>query len=129
MDKMVEIARFTYPSEARTLMALLESEDIPCYLRNELTTQLMAGYVDVGGARVEILESDVERAMQVMEEGGYLIPGEEEEAEQLPQVTNWTRHIPFLKNAPLEKQIIGFLILLAILLGLIIALGWHFSIQ
>ena len=40
MDKMVEIARFTYPSEAGPLMALLESEGIECYLRNELTSQL-----------------------------------------------------------------------------------------
>ena len=44
------------------LMALLRSEGIECYLRNELSSQIMAGYVDVGGARVEILESDVPRA-------------------------------------------------------------------
>ena len=71
MDKMVEIARFTYPSEAGPLMALLESEGIECYLRNELTSQLMAGYVDVGGARLEILEKDYDRALELMREGGY----------------------------------------------------------
>ena len=71
MDKIVEIARFTYPADAQPLMALLRSEGIECYLRNELSSQIMAGYVDVGGARVEILESDVPRAMKIMEEGGY----------------------------------------------------------
>lgn len=75
MDKIVEIARFTYPADAQPLMALLRSEGIECYLRNELSSQIMAGYVDVGGARVEILESDVPRAMKIMEEGGYDLPG------------------------------------------------------
>ena len=78
MDKIVEIARFTYPADAQPLMALLRSEGIECYLRNELSSQIMAGYVDVGGARVEILESDVPRAMKIMEEGGYDLPREDE---------------------------------------------------
>ena len=81
MDKIVEIARFTYPADAQPLMALLRSEGIECYLRNELSSQIMAGYVDVGGARVEILESDVPRAMKIMEEGGYDLPREDEQAE------------------------------------------------
>ena len=51
MDKIVEIARFTYPADAQPLMALLRSEGIECYLRNELSSQIMAGYEDVGGAR------------------------------------------------------------------------------
>ena len=76
MDKIVEIARFTYPADAQPLMALLRSEGIECYLRNELSSQIMAGYVDVGGARVEILESDVPRAMKIMEDGGYDLPRE-----------------------------------------------------
>ena len=59
-ERIVEIARFAYPAEAATLIALLRSEGIECYLRNELTTQIMAGYADVGGARVEILESGKE---------------------------------------------------------------------
>lgn len=122
MDKIVEIARFTYPAEAQTLMALLKSEGIECYLRNEITTQLMAGYVDVGGARVEILESDVPRAMEIMKAGGYDLPTEDEEAEEIEKVAGWTRHIPFLRNYPLEKQIIFFFILIAVLLAVFIYL-------
>lgn len=123
MDKIVEIARFTYPAEAQTLMALLKSEGIECYLRNEITTQLMAGYVDVGGARVEILESDVPRAMEIMKAGGYDLPTEDEEAEEIEKVAGWTRHIPFLRNYPLEKQIIFFFILIAVLLAVFIYLA------
>ncbi len=98
MDKMVEIARFQYPAEAQTLMALLKSEGIECYLRNEYSTQVMAGYVDVGGARVEILESNVPHALEVMEAGGYDIPTEDEEPEQNRAVAGWALHITILRN-------------------------------
>lgn len=126
-DKMVEIARFQYPAEALTLMALLQSEGIECYLRNELSSQLMAGYIDVGGARVEILESDVARALEVMEAGGYDIPSEDEEAAQIRTVSGWTRHIPFLRNYALEKQIVILFLIIAVLLALLIFLGSHLS--
>ncbi len=127
MDKIVEIARFTYPAEAQTLMALLRSEGIECYLRNEFSSQLMAGYIDVGGARVEILESDVPRALQIMKEGGYELPAEDSDETGIEQVAGWTSRIPFLKKYPLEKQILLFFLLIAVLLALFICLGSFFS--
>ena len=118
MDKIVEIARFTYPADAQPLMALLRSEGIECYLRNELSSQIMAGYVDVGGARVEILESDVPRAMKIMEEGGYDLPREDEQAEPVEQVAGFARHIPFLRKYPLEKQIMILFVIIAVFLAM-----------
>lgn len=126
-DKIVEIARFQQPAEAQTLIALLKSEGIECYLRNELSSQLMAGYLDVGGARIEILESDVARALEVMEAGGYDIPLEDEEADQIQTVGGWTRHIPFLRNFALEKQIVIFFMIIAIFLALLIFFGSQYS--
>ena len=127
MDKMVEIARFQYPAEAQTLMALLKSEGIECYLRNEYSTQVMAGYVDVGGARVEILESNVPHALEVMEAGGYDIPTEDEEPEQIRAVAGWARHIPFLRNYSLEKQIVVLFVIIAVFLALLIFFGSGYS--
>ncbi|MBC8620362.1 DUF2007 domain-containing protein [Parabacteroides faecis] len=127
MDKMVEIARFQYPAEAQTLIALLKSEGIECYLRNEYTSQLYASYVDVGGARVEILESDVPEALEIMKAGGYDIPEEDEEAEQIQVVAGWARHIPFLRNYTLEKQIVILFVIIAVLLVLLIFFGSQIS--
>lgn len=127
MDKMVEIARFQYPAEAQTLMALLKLEGIECYLRNEYSTQVMAGYVDVGGARVEILESNVPHALEVMEAGGYDIPTEDEEPEQIRAVAGWARHIPFLRNYSLEKQIVILFVIIAVFLALLIFFGSGYS--
>lgn len=120
MDKIVEIARFTYPADAQPLMALLRSEGIECY---ELSSQIMAGYVDVGGARVEILESDVPRAMKIMEEGGYDLPREDEQAEPVEKVAGFARHIPFLRKYPLEKQIMILFVIVAVFLALVIYFG------
>lgn len=127
MDKMVEIARFQYPAEAQTLIALLKSEGIECYLRNEYTSQLYASYVDVGGARVEILESDVPEALEIMKTGGYDIPEEDEEAEQIQVVAGWARHISFLRNYTLEKQIVILFVIIAVLLVLLIFFGSQIS--
>ena len=99
------------------------AEGIECYLRNELSSQIMAGYVDVGGARVEILESDVPRAMKIMEEGGYDLPREDEQAEPVEQVAGFARHIPFLRKYPLEKQIMILFVIIAVFLALVIYFG------
>lgn len=123
MDKIVEIARFTFPSEAQTLIALLRSEGIECYLRNELTSQIMAGYADIGGARVEIRESDVPRALEIMQAGGYDIPDEHEQAEPINQLNGLANHIPFLRKYPLEKQIMILFVIIAIGLALMIYFG------
>ncbi|MDH6358150.1 DUF2007 domain-containing protein [Parabacteroides sp. PF5-9] len=122
MEKMVELARFTYPAEAQTLVALLKSEGIDCYIRNEFSSQVMAGYVDVGGARVETLESNIPRALEIMQDNGYEIPREDEQPDQVKAVANWARHIPFLRNYALEKQILLLFLLIAIIIaGLIYA--------
>lgn len=83
----------------------------------------MAGYVDIGGARLEILESDVPRAMEIMQEGGYDIPEENEESEQIKTVASWAKHIPYLRNYSLEKQIIILFVFIALMLTLVIYLG------
>lgn len=129
MDKLVEIARFTYPAEAQTLMALLRAVGIECFLRNEYSSQIMAGYVDIGGARVEIPESDVPLALEVMKKEGYDIPEEDEETAEILEIGGWARHIPFLKKYPLEKQFILLFVLITLFLALFITLGYFLSLK
>lgn len=119
MDKIVEIAEFSFPADAQTLMALLRSEGIECYLRNELTTQIMAGYADVGGARLEIMEKDLPRALEIMQEGGYQLP------EDVSKIYSRRLKIlniffPFLKRKPFEVRILCCFALIAIIVALIL---------
>jgi hypothetical protein len=126
-DKMVEIARFRYPDEAQALVALLKSEGIDCYVRNELSTQVMGGCVDMGGVRVELLESEAPHALEVMIANGYEIPDENEEPEQIRTIAGWARHIPFLRILSLERQILFLFILVAICIGLLLFFGSQLS--
>jgi hypothetical protein len=128
-DKIVEIARFQYPEEARALVTLLKSENIDCYIRNELSMQVMGGLIDMGGVRVELLESEAPHALEVMAANGYEIPDENEELEQIKTVSGWARHIPFLRNLPLEKQILFLFILIAVCAGLFIFFGSQLSLH
>jgi len=116
-EKMVEIARFTYARDAQALVSLLKSEGIDCYIRNEIITQFFSGLMDVGGAIVELLESDVPHALEVMEEFGYELPDENQQPDQIQVVSNITRNIPFLRKLSLENQILLFFILIAVLLA------------
>ena len=119
-DKIVEIARFYEPEAAQMIESLLKSEGIKCYLRNEYTSQVMYP-ANMGGIRIELLESEVPRAMEILEANGYEFP--KEDAEQIQVVSGWTRHVPFLRHLPLEKQIIVLFILLAVFLALVIYFG------
>ena len=113
-DKIVEIARFYEPEKAQILESLLKSEGIKCYLRNEYTSQVMYP-ANMGGIRIELLESEVPRAMEILEAN--------EEAEEIQAVSGWARHVPFLRHLPLERQIIVLFILVAVFLALVIYFG------
>lgn len=119
MDKIVEITRFTYPADAQILRSLLESEGIECYLKDELSNQILGSYVDIGGVKVEILEKDVPRALEIMEAGGFPVETNNE-PEQLKALSSFSDRIPFLRKYPLEKQIMIIFIITAVLLALLI---------
>ncbi len=125
-DKMVEIARFHYPADAYALMTLLESEGIDCYLRNENTASLLS-HLDTGGARIEILEKEVPRAMEIMEEGGFHLPPEDDTTEKFKKVSGWTSRIPLLNRLPLDWQIVMLLVLVAAVLAILVILSQYFN--
>ena len=108
-DKIVEIARFYEPEAAQMIESLLKSEGVNCYLRNEYTSRIQYP-ANVGGIRIELLESEVPRAKEILDE-------------QLQAVSGWVRHVPFLRHLPLEKQIIVLFILIAVFLALVIYFG------
>jgi hypothetical protein len=78
------------------------------------------------GARVELLESDVPRALEIMQENGYMLPDEEFE-ESLANHTGLARHIPFLRHFSFEKQMVILIVLIGGLLALLVFLGSFLS--
>lgn len=107
-DKIVEIARFYEPEAAQMIESLLKSEGVNCYLRNEYTSRIQYP-ANVGGIRIELLESEVPRAKEILEANGYEFPKEDEEDEQLQAVSGWVRHVPFLRHRPSKNRSSFFL--------------------
>jgi len=69
-DKMVELTRFVKVSEAELLASLLRSEGVDCYVRDGYMNQIYDG-LDLGGVKVELLQKDMKRAMEIMSDHGY----------------------------------------------------------
>ncbi|MBP1618270.1 MAG: hypothetical protein H6Q14_2097 [Bacteroidetes bacterium] len=121
MDNIVEIARFKNPMDAQVLLSLLRAEGIECNLRNELTSQIMSGYADTGGAIVEVLEADVPRALDILEEGGYEVySGDAENVKRINWLGSFTDKIPIVKNLSQEARIIILLVAVALIVTAIL---------
>ncbi len=77
MSEFKKIMVFTFPQEAYTAKAYLESEGIEVFLQDEMTTQVFNFYSNaIGGVKMLVQEADTERALQLLIEGGYLTPTE-----------------------------------------------------
>ena len=70
-DKVVELTRFSQVSEAEMLVSLLKSEGIDCYARGSVINDIYRG-IDIGGVKVELLEKDLQHALEIMKDYGYL---------------------------------------------------------
>lgn len=65
--KFVTIKESHVESELLVLKSKLESEGIPCFLKNEFTTQIMS-HMATFTVELQVLSSDVERAQEIIKE-------------------------------------------------------------
>lgn len=73
MDKMITVATFHLPQDAYIIRGKLQSEDIFCYLKDELTVQsdnIISNAI--GGVKLQIHESDLQRVLPILEEAGLI---------------------------------------------------------
>ena len=124
MEKIVEIANFRQTDRAEVLASLLRSEGIDCYVRNEASARTFGGFVDIG-ARVEILESDMPRALEIIEVGGFFAE-DDDHAQDLPPVGSGRGG--FLSKFSLDKQMVIIIVLLGSLIALLVYLASFLSV-
>jgi hypothetical protein len=110
---------FTYPYELAILRSRLESENIECFVKDELTVQVNPFYSNaIGGIKLQVRESDLQRAIVILKETRYLDDVEIKPSKLTVKLNNWTLRIPFLKRLQLEFRliiIVTFLITLTII--------------
>ncbi|MDR1156527.1 MAG: DUF2007 domain-containing protein [Bacteroidales bacterium] len=73
MDNLVTVLTFVYPHESGIPRSLLESEGIECFMRDEMTATVQPFYSNaIGGIKLQVREGDVQRAMEILIEGGFI---------------------------------------------------------
>ena len=72
-EKIITIHTFTFAHEVAIVRGRLESEGIPCFAQDELTLQVSPFHSNtIGGVKLQVLESNVPRAIQILKEAGYI---------------------------------------------------------
>jgi hypothetical protein len=116
MDNFVTIKTFTYATEVAVIRGRLESEGIECFAQDELTVQANPFYSNaIGGVKLQVKQSDLRKAIEILEEGGYL-----KEADFLPTplytfLDQATAGLPYMRDLRLEFRLL-------IIAGIIVSL-------
>lgn len=125
-DRIVEIARFMQTTEAEMLVNLLKSEGIESYVRDGISSRVLFGRADIGGAKVELLEKDVPRAAEIMKDHGYEYPAEL--VQLVASLNSEVDNAEYERNkAKLSRTMTIFLILIIIVGVAIIVLDKYFK--
>jgi hypothetical protein len=120
MDKWVTVLTTTLPQQLWIIRGRLESEGIECFIKDELTVQSYNLYSNaVGGVKLQVLEKDQKRAVEILVELGYL-KDEPVRPDLLTLVDQKTSKIFLLNKLAVTKRIILLVFLGSLILGTII---------
>ena len=120
MDKWVTVLVTSLPQELWIIRGRLESEGIQCFIKDELTVQSYNFYSNaVGGVKLQVLEKDAEKAVQILTELGYL-PDEPGRPDLLSVVDRKTANFFLLNKLSVTKRIIVMTLLASVVLGTIL---------
>ncbi|MDR2765186.1 MAG: DUF2007 domain-containing protein [Tannerella sp.] len=121
MERLVEIANFAQAETAEMLAALLRAEGIACTTRNEVSNRILRGFVDIG-VRVEVLEHNVPRALEIWKDSGLSQPEADDADPNADAATGLAHYLPLLRK--------HFIILIALITGMLAILaGLHWFIH
>lgn len=124
MAKFVTIKTFTYATEVAIIRGRLESEGIECFAQDELTVQANPFYSNaIGGIKLQVREHDVKKAVEILEEGGYIKESDFRPTPLFTALDNATFKIPLLRGLPMELRLLAIAGVLVSVLMLVFWLG------
>lgn len=102
------VITFTSPTEAHMAKGYLEANEIDTLIRDELTVQVNNFYSNaIGGVKLLVRNSDLEDAVKLLKDGGYLPNGSSDdnkiEVVEIDKSVN-TGICPFCKSDNISKQ-------------------------
>ncbi len=118
LEQLITIITVFHPQQLAIIRAHLEAEGIECFIQDELTIQVNPFYSNaIGGVKLQIRESDKERASEILRDAGYRLD-EDHKPQVSPFMTkldNITSKLPLLKRIRFEARLLFIVIILAII--------------
>jgi hypothetical protein len=71
MEKLITIRSFNSSVDSEMVRAYLESMGVTCFLQDELINRAYIANVN-GGVKLQVPENELENAILLLKEGGYL---------------------------------------------------------
>lgn len=95
-----------FPTQAHLVQGYLESEGIETIMKDEMTTQVNNLYSNaIGGVKILVRDEDLEKALQLLEQGGYITTEKIAKVEtvKLDEATN-KNQCPFCHSENIGKS-------------------------
>lgn len=103
--------------ELAILRGRLEADGIECRVLDELTVQVNPFYSNaIGGIKLQVKESDIQKAIEILKEGGYIKDEDLQAPKSQMKLDNATSKIPLLKNLRFELRL---MIIITVLIAII----------
>jgi hypothetical protein len=111
MDNWITVLTMTLPQDTYIVQGYLASEGIESQLKDELTAQVYNFYSNaIGGVKIQVKESDYEKARLLLQKGGYLKTDDDKtdtedsiEVVTYDETTN-KKMCPFCQSANIGKK-------------------------
>jgi hypothetical protein len=120
MNDWVTIATFHYAHQAALLKGRIESEDILCNIKDELTATTNPFYFGaIGGVKVQVRENDVQKVIPILRDVGYPIDDDGSYETLIKKVVRFTQKLPLINKYPLETRYTILIAAMVLLIGII----------
>lgn len=117
-DIFTTVLVVSYAHETATIVSLLESEGIECNLKDEIIVEMNPLYSNaIGGIKIQVRESEREKALSVLREGGYLQDRNTENDGSPSFIERFTSNIPFIRKLDISYRLAFLMFLLAFAMG------------
>ena len=127
MENLITVISFTLPHDAHFAKAKLQSEGVEVFIKDEMTAQVHNFYSNaIGGVKLQVRESDVAIAHQILVQSGYIKGQTKKSNKGLVIFDNLTYNWPIIGPLPIEFRIV---ILAAIVISSLVLSIAYLSLQ
>ena len=127
MEHLTTVISFTLPHDAHFAKAKLQSEGVEVFIKDEMTAQVHNFYSNaIGGVKLQVRESDVAIAHQILVQSGYIKEQTNKPNKGLVMFDNLTCNWSIIGPLPIEFRIV---ILAAIVISSLVLSIAYLSLQ